>query len=125
MSSTGTLVYVLGLVLVFYLIFYRPQKRQQEKRNEVLSQLQVGEEIFTIGGILGTITEIGDETVKINVGNGVEIEFTKTAIGGTKKSLIKDHEEVNIDDLDEYMDEEDKADFVANDETEDSQDSQK
>ena len=51
----------------------------------MLSGLQVGAKIFTVGGILGTITEINEEAFKIMIANGVEIEILKTSIGGIKK----------------------------------------
>ncbi len=71
-----------------------------------MEQIKVGDEIVTIGGLVGILTQMNGQTIKINVGNGVELEFLKTAIAGPKSALIKDDddEEVNIDDLDDYMD---------------------
>ena len=114
MSPMGMLIYILGLGAVFYFILIRPQKKQQERRAEVLNRLQVGDEIITIGGIVGKITEIGNLTMKIDIGNGVEMEFLKTAIASTKDTIINNdtEEEVSIDDLEEYMDD---ADTVQND----------
>ena len=105
----GNFVYVLGIVLLFYVLFISPQKKQQARRNELNEHIRVGEEIYTVGGILGKITEVGDQTLKLDVGNGVEIEFLKTAVFGTKADLIKNNEEVSIDDLDEYMDDAEDA----------------
>lgn len=105
-DMTGTLIYVMGLMAVFYFLFVAPQKKQQKKRAEVMAQVEVGSEIVTIGGLVGTVTYLDDQIVKINVGNGVVLTFMKTAIAGPKSSLIKEaEEEVSIDDLEDYMDE--------------------
>lgn len=110
-NMTGTLIYVVGLMAVFYLLFIMPQKKQQKKRAEVMEQIKVGDEIVTIGGLMGTITDMDGQTIKINAGNGVELTFLKTAIAGPKSALIKegDDEEVSIDDLEDYMDDEEKS----------------
>ncbi len=107
-NMTGTLIYVVGLMAVFYLLFIMPQKKQQKKRAEVMEQIKVGDEIVTIGGLVGTITYMDGQIIKINVAGGVELTFLKTAIAGPKNALIKedDGEEVNIDDLEDYMDDE-------------------
>ena len=51
--------------VIFYVMIYRPQKRDQKKRTEMLDSLKVGTNIVTIGGILGTITKVRE--AKANV----------------------------------------------------------
>lgn len=111
-NPTGVIIYVVGLMLVFYLLFILPQKKQQKKRAEVMEQLKVGDEIVTIGGLMGRLTQMDGQIIKVDVGNGMELTFLKTAIAGPKNALIKegDDEEVNIDDLEDYMDDADDAD---------------
>ena len=53
--------------VIFYVMIYRPQKRDQKKRTEMLDSLKVGTNIVTIGGILGTITKVQEDKVRIKV----------------------------------------------------------
>jgi len=76
------LILLLGLV---YFTMIRPQQMQQRKRQEMLSSLKRGDNVVTIGGIHGTIATIGENTVRLQVGNNVEIEMSKTSIAYIKK----------------------------------------
>ena len=73
--------------VIFYVMIYRPQKRDQKKRTEMLDSLKVGTNIVTIGGILGTITKVQEDKVRIKVAEGVEFHIRKSAFGknDTKK----------------------------------------
>ncbi len=72
---------ILFMVLIFYFLLYRPQKKAQQERTEMLGNLKVGVEIITIGGIYGTITELAEESLKIKIADGVEIKISRNAIG--------------------------------------------
>ena len=64
-STVSTLVMLGAMVLVFYFFMYRPQKKQEKEQNDMRNGLEVGDEITTIGGIIGKIVSIKDETVLI------------------------------------------------------------
>ena len=74
--------------VIFYLMIYRPQKRDQKKRSEMLDSLKVGTNIVTIGGILGTITKVQEDKVRIKVAEGVEFHIRKSAVGGVITSAF-------------------------------------
>ena len=74
--------------VIFYLMIYRPQKRDQKKRTEMLDSLKVGTNIVTIGGILGTITKVYEDKIRIKVAEGVEMHIRKTAVGGVITSAF-------------------------------------
>ncbi len=67
---------------IFYVMIYRPQKRDQKKRADMLNSLRVGTRIVTIGGLLGTITKVQDDKLRIKVADHVEIYIRKSAVGG-------------------------------------------
>lgn len=67
--------------VIFYVMIYRPQKRDQKKRSEMLDSLKIGTNIVTIGGIFGTITKVQDDKIRIKVAKGVEIHIRKSAVG--------------------------------------------
>ncbi len=83
-STSGgivTILMVVGLLVIMYFFMIRPQKKQEKKMNEMRESLQVGDEVTTIGGIIGRIVSIKDETVLIETGRDrVKIRFLRSAI---------------------------------------------
>ena len=73
------LIVILFVVMYFFTI--RPQKKQEKMINDMRNNLQVGDEITTIGGIIGKIVSIKDETVLIETGHDrTKIRILKTAV---------------------------------------------
>ena len=68
-SMWPTLLMIGGLVLVFYFFMIRPQKKQENEVRNMRDNLVVGDEITTIGGIIGKIVSIKEETVMIETGH--------------------------------------------------------
>ena len=63
------LVMMIVLIAVFYFFMYRPQKKQEKESTDMRNNLKVGDEITTIGGVIGKIVSIKDETVTIETSN--------------------------------------------------------
>lgn len=72
---------------IFYFMLWRPQKKEQEKRQNLLNSLKEGDEIITIGGIYGVITAISEKRVKVKVADGVEIDMARNAVSGFQNPL--------------------------------------
>lgn len=82
-SSGSTISFLLPLLLmggVFYFLLIRPQQRRQRAQRDLLSSLSVGDDVATIGGILGVIREMDDDEATLEVAPGVEIRFLRSAI---------------------------------------------
>ena len=80
-SMFSTLIMLVALVAIFYFLMYRPQKKQEKETKNMLDNLQVGDEITTIGGIIGKIISIKDETVLIETSrDSTKIRILKTAV---------------------------------------------
>ena len=73
---------IILMVLIFYFLLYRPQKKAQETRNKMLEALKVGNRVITVGGIYGTIVSLTDEVVSLKIADKVEIEVARSAING-------------------------------------------
>lgn len=67
---------------IFYFMLWKPQKKEQQKRRDLLNGLKEGDEVITIGGIYGKITAISEKRVKLLVAEGVEIEMSSSAVSG-------------------------------------------
>ena len=69
------------IILFFYFFVMRPQKKQEKQVNDMRNGLQVGDEITTIGGIIGKIVSIKDETIVIETSrDGTKIRFLRSAV---------------------------------------------
>ena len=72
-----------ALVLgIFYFIILLPMKRKQQKIQEFLDSLKVGDRVITTGGIYGQVTRVGDQSVQLQIADKIRIEVAKAAIGG-------------------------------------------
>ena len=97
-SLTMSLVMIALLVVVFFFM-YRSNKKQERQANEMRNNLEVGDEITTIGGIVGEIVSIKDETVTIETSRDrTKIRFLRSAIRNVDVSAAQKRGEVPMDD---------------------------
>ena len=73
-------VYFAVIALAFFLLIVLPQRRRTTAHRLLLGSLQVGDEVITIGGILGTIRELDDEKIRLEVADGVVLTVARNAI---------------------------------------------
>lgn len=73
---------IFALVIVaFYFFAIRPQKKQEREANEMRNALQVGDEITTIGGVIGEIVSIKEQTITIETSRDrTKIRFLRSAV---------------------------------------------
>jgi preprotein translocase subunit YajC len=72
-------VLVLG---IFYFIILLPMRKKQQKVQDFLQGLKVGDKIITTGGLYGQVTRISGETVQLQIADKVRIDVSKAAVGG-------------------------------------------
>ena len=73
---------IIVMVLIFYFLLYRPQKRASDEHRKMLDNLKVGNRVITLGGIYGTVVSLADDIVTVKIANNVEVEVARTAING-------------------------------------------
>ena len=75
------IILIVVLFVVMYFFTIRPQKKQEKMINDMRNNLQVGDEITTIGGIIGKIISIREETVLIETGHDrTKIRILRSAV---------------------------------------------
>lgn len=84
-GGVGNTVMTIGIIVVFIAVFYffgiRPQKKQEKEAADMRNNLMVGDEITTIGGIIGRVVSIKEETFVLETTRDhTRIRFLKTAI---------------------------------------------
>ena len=81
-ADYATIGMIIFMLVIFYFFIIRPESRKKKQMAELRNSLSVGDEITTIGGIIGTICAVKENSVVIETGaDRVRIEFTKWAIG--------------------------------------------
>ena len=76
----GPLFFMLLIIVVFYFFMIRPQMRKQKELKNYREALQKGDKVVTTGGIYGKITGLSENTVDVEIANGVTIKIDKYAI---------------------------------------------
>ncbi len=87
-----TLFLLFGFMILIYFLMIRPENKRRKTHQEMLSSLEVGEEIVTAGGILGKISKITDQYLELTISDNTKIKVQKTSISavlpkGTLKSI--------------------------------------
>ena len=80
-GSWGLIIMLVLLFVVFYFFSIRPQRKQEKETNAMRNNLTVGDEVTTIGGIIGKVVSIKEETCVIETSHErTKIRILKTAI---------------------------------------------
>lgn len=83
-----TILPILGMFLVMYFFFIRPEKKRNMEYNEMISNLAKNDEIITRGGIIGKIVTINNDDLVIVTGpDKVKIKITKTGVAMKASSM--------------------------------------
>ncbi len=77
----GIMLPLLAVFAIFYFLLIRPQKKEQQKTEKMIAQLQKGDKIITIGGIHGVVSSTKEKTLIIKVDENCKIEINRSAVG--------------------------------------------
>lgn len=76
-----SIIMIVAMLAILYFFMIRPQKKQEKETAAMRNALQVGDEITTIGGIIGKIVSIKEETIMIETGHDrTKIRLLKSAV---------------------------------------------
>jgi len=86
-----SLLFPILLIGVMYFLMIRPQMKRAKEHKAMLEKLSRGDEVLTNGGIAGTVVDLGDNFITVEIAENVRIRVQKGAIGnvlpkGTLKS---------------------------------------
>ena len=77
----GTLLLIGGMIAIFYFMMIRPENKRKKEAEQTRNSLKVGDQVTTIGGIIGTVVSVKDEKFVMETSaDQVRIEFAKWAI---------------------------------------------
>ncbi|HEY9027716.1 MAG TPA: preprotein translocase subunit YajC [Burkholderiaceae bacterium] len=75
-----SILLLIGMMVVFFFVMVRPQMKRQKEQRLMLEALAKGDEVVTVGGVLGRISKLGDSYLHIETGNGVELQVQRSAV---------------------------------------------
>lgn len=86
-SGLISLLPMMLLFVIMYFLMIRPQQKEQKQKDQMLSQLAVGDTVLTTSGFYGTIIDIADDTVIVEFGNNrnCRIPMQKAAVAMVEK----------------------------------------
>ena len=83
-SQQPSLIYNLllfgGMILLFYLILWRPQSKRAKDHRDLVTSISKGDEVMTSGGLLGKVTTVSDDYIAITIADGVEVKLQKSSV---------------------------------------------
>lgn len=97
MEGLSSLIFLIVLVAIFYFMLIRPQKRRMEDHRSLIESVDVGDEIVTIGGMFGTVTNLTDDEFEVEVSPGTRLRFVKSAIARKVEDPGEYEDEAELD----------------------------
>ena len=87
-----TLFLLFGFMILIYFLMIRPENKRRKTHQEMISSLEMGDEIVTAGGIPGKVSKITDQYIELSISDNTKIKIQKTSISavlpkGTLKSI--------------------------------------
>ena len=92
------------MAVMGYFMILRPMRQRNRLRSDMMSQLQEGAEVLSVGGIYGTVVELRDEDLDVEIADGVVIRLNRRAIANVLDTPAEPVEDVAGDVADEQAD---------------------
>ncbi len=91
-SIVGLLMPFIIMIGIFYFIAIRPEQQRRKRHREMVVSLRKGEKVVTVGGIYGTIIEVRDDTVTLEIAKGTRVKLSKSSVGRKREDLAEEGE---------------------------------
>jgi preprotein translocase subunit YajC len=100
MDQYSTLILIALMVLAFYFLIMRPQRKRQQAVAKTLSELTPGTRVMLGSGLFGTVVGVGQKQVVLEISPGNELTVLKQAVARVVTEEDEDLEATDLDDLD-------------------------
>ena len=80
MSSLQGMLPLVLMFVVLYFVMIRPQMKRQKEHKAMIDALAKGDEVATVGGLLGKVTHVADANVTLEIAAGVEVHLQRQAV---------------------------------------------
>lgn len=80
LGGIGNFIPILLILAIFYVVLILPERKKQKQRQAMLSALSKGDRVMTSSGLYGTVVQLTDEVVTLQVADNVRLKFARQAI---------------------------------------------
>lgn len=74
------LIFLAGMLILFYVLIVMPQRRRRQTQAQLLQDVEIGDEVMTLGGIFGFVREVDDHHVVLEIAPNTRVRLAKSAI---------------------------------------------
>ncbi len=85
------LIFLAGMLVLFYVLIVMPQRRRRQTQAQLLADVEIGDEVMTLGGIFGFVREVEDHHIVLEIAPDTRVRLAKSAI--TARTEAEDGEE--------------------------------
>ena len=95
----ASLIILLAMFVLLWALLIRPQKAKQQRQQAMLSEIDPGDEILTVGGIYGIVQEIDeDDDLVVEIADGIHVRISRRAVASVVKPDDEEDEASETDD---------------------------
>jgi preprotein translocase subunit YajC len=105
MQQYSTFIFIALLVVAFYFLILRPQRKRQQALQQTMNAISPGSRVMLGSGLFGTVVAVGPRQVVLEISPGAEVTVLKQAIS----KVVTDEDEDRLDEQDELDEEEETA----------------
>ena len=103
----ASLILLLAMFVLLWVLLIRPQRQKQQKQQQLLSSVEPGDEVLTVGGLYGIVRDIDEEDdLIVEIAEGIQVRIARRAVGGVVKP---DEDDEDVEELDEDAEDEDRV----------------
>lgn len=86
-----TMILMMAIIFgIFYFLVIRPQQQQQSQHEKMVEELETGNNVITVGGIHGEISDVSEDVIQIDVEDGVTLKLTRDKVASVKDNQTED-----------------------------------
>jgi preprotein translocase subunit YajC len=78
--NVGSLFFIIALLALMWFLLIQPQRRRQQQQRRLMSELTVGDEVLTMGGLYGRVKELRDDDLTLEIAPETNVRVSKAAI---------------------------------------------
>lgn len=102
MSGGGSIIILVGLFAVLWLVLIRPQKTRQQRQQQLLSSVEPGDEVLTVGGLYGIVQSVDEENdLIVEIAEGIHVRIARRAVATVVKPDEGEEDEEPVEHEDE------------------------
>ena len=105
MQGASSLIFLIVMVAIFYLLLIRPQKKRVDQHRQLVESIGMGDQVVTIGGLFGHITDEDEETFELEIALGTRVRLLKSAVARKVEEFDETEEAEDGDEDEEDLEE--------------------